>query len=193
MRAEAPRSWRWTDPLLDALDHTFIVTRSTTTPWISVVISAAALLGLRYLWRKGKRPKQALMLSILTGIAMALAHAIYVLLRISHVTVTSKPVAVGPVDIVLTALLASCGAAIYAARGSLPRRIAGVLVAVLPSAGAAVVSFVFLFVFNTSYARPALGTGIYNYSMTLMALAGTACQAVVFFLLVFLLRRLRSH
>ncbi len=192
MRDEPPRFWRWTDPLLDALDHTFIFTRSSTNPWISALLSSGAMLALWCFWREDSRRRRTMTLGILTGIAMALGHTVYVLLRINQVTITSKPLAVGPVDIVLTALLASCGAAIYALRDTFARRIAGVLVAALPAAGAAALTFSVFFGFNTFVARPALGIGIYNYSMPEMAFIGAVCQAVVFLFLVSLFRRFKG-
>ncbi len=191
MRTEPPRFWRVTDSLLDALDHTFIFTRSSTNPWISVFSGIAALLALWYLWREERKQKRTLTSGILTGIGMALGHTAYVLLRIGQVTITSKPVAIGPVDIILTALLASCGATIFARHGSPVKLIAGVLVAVLPGTGAAALSFAFAFGFNMFFARPALGLGIYNYSMSLMALVGTLCQTIVFLLMVSFFSRFR--
>jgi hypothetical protein len=89
---------------------------------------------------------------------------------------------------VATALLASCGMILFLKTGSLISKIAGVAVAVLPGLGATAVSSTFLFAMNILSAR-SVGAGIYNYSMTWLALIGTSCQAAVFLAVAFLLGR----
>jgi hypothetical protein len=90
---------------------------------------------------------------------------------------------------VATALLASCGVIFYIAAESLPRRLFGITVAVFPSLAPAVFSLSTILTFNTFFARPALGTGIYNYSLMWMPLIGLACHSAVFMALAFLLNR----
>jgi hypothetical protein len=180
MCAEAPLSWRMTDALLDALDHTFLYLPGTgggLLPVFTIGIALAGIIGL--LWRE-QRQGRLLTRGILAGLAMGLAHMLYVLNRIDRVTITSKPVSVGAMDVVGTALLASCGVILFLKSGSLIRKIFGVAIAVLPGLGAAVLSFSVFSVINVFYARTAVGAGIYNYSMTWMALIGTACQAGAF-------------
>ncbi len=193
MQADAPRLWWLTHSLLDSLDHTllFILIPPAGMPWVSVCIAGAALLGIIFLMRRQAQPRPVMMRSILLGSIMGLAHMLYVLARIDLVTITSKPIAIGPLEIVGTALLTSCGSILFWTGESILRKIAAVAVAVFPSLGAAAVSFGLFFGINTFYARRALGTGIYNYSMTWIALFGGACQALVFLLVAVAIGRLR--
>ncbi len=194
MRVDAPRLWWLTNSALDSLDHTLllILTPSGGTPWVSMCVAGFALLGIIVQLRREGHPRPVMMRSILLGSIMGLGHMLYVLARIDLVTITSKPIAIGPLEIVGTALLTSCGAILFWSENSIVRKTAGVAVAILPSLGAAAVSFSLFFWMNTFYARRALGTGIYNYSMTRIALAGAACQAAVFLFLAVALGRLRG-
>jgi hypothetical protein len=119
---------------------------------------------------------------------MALLQTLYVLGRIDGATITSKPAGTGALEIVATALLASCGMILFLKTGSVISKIAGVAVAVLPGLAATAASFVFPFATNTLFAR-SVGVGIYNCFMTRLALIGTSCQAAVFLAVALLLGR----
>lgn len=188
MRVEPPGYWRFTDPLLDSLDQTLVFLPGTGGPWMLLLTAGLPLFGIVFLLRREREPRRVMMRCVLAGVAMALVQTLYVLGRIDRVTITSKPVGIGALEAVATALLASCGMILFLKTGSLISKIAGVAVAVLPGLGATAVSSTFLFAMNILSAR-SVGAGIYNYSMTWLALIGTSCQAAVFLAVAFLLGR----
>jgi hypothetical protein len=92
-------------------------------------------------------------------------------------------------DIIATALLASCGLILLIGFESVALKIAGAIVAVVPAFGASVFHCFRNFAFNTLYFKPAIGLGIYNYNTAWMALAGSLCEAVFFLVITFFFYR----
>jgi hypothetical protein len=189
LRPDAPWYWMVTDPLTDSLDHTFLLLPRRDESLLYLGAAGLALLGVIYMVRRKRAPLRVLLPGLLAGLAMGLSYLLYASYRLASVSVSSKPAAFGSSAIVATALLASCGVIFYIGAGSLPRKLLGVTVAVFPSLAPSIFSFSAILVFNTFFARPALGTGIYNYSLTWMSLIGLSCHAAVFMALAFLLDR----
>lgn len=189
LRPEAPWYWVITDPLTDSLDHTFLLLPRAGESLIYLAAAALALLGVIYMVRRGSVPLRVLLPGFLAGLAMGLTYLLYASERLASVSISSKPTAFSSSAIVATALLASCGVIFYVAAGSFPRRLLGVIVAVFPSLAPGVFGLSAIMIFNAFFARPALGAGIYNYSLMWMALIGLACHVAVFIVLAFLLNR----
>ena len=190
MQAEAPRLWRLTDPILDALDHSLLFLPGTGGTAMPIATICLALLGILGLLRGEESAKTLLTRGSLAGIVLGLGQVLYVMNRIDRISITSKPVGIGIAEILVTALLGSCGMILFLKAGFPLRRLAGVTVAVFPTLGAAGLTFAMAFGFNAFFARPSLGTGLYNYRMTGMALIGTACHAAAFVVLAQMLQRL---
>jgi hypothetical protein len=179
LRAEPPRFRRFTDPLLDSLDQTLVYLPGTGGTWITLLLAGLALYGVISRLRRPGRSRRVMLRCMLAGVAMALGQTLYVLYRIDLVTITSKPVGIGALEVVATALLASYGMILFLQAGSASGKAMGVMAAVIQGALAIAVSFGFILVMNIFSARNA-GAGIYNFHMTWLALIGTTCQAVFF-------------
>ena len=115
--------------LRDGLDHTLIYLNDTGTPLASIVLSIAALLiGLLRL-RRFPLTRRQLLATLLVGLVLGGGHALYILLRLGEVTITSKPLAFSFIGPLASALLGWCGAVLYLASCKAGGRLAGVLVA----------------------------------------------------------------
>ncbi len=193
MRVEPPRFWRISDPLLDALDHTLLYLPATGGKAVNAIVIILALLGIYLLLRREKKPAQILRSGMLAGIVMGLGHVLYAMSRTGSATITSKPIGVGVTEILVTTMLAGCGMILFLKARSRFLRVTGVAVAVLPGLGASLVSFGAVFVTNNLFAGPALAASIYNYSLTILALIGTAFQTAFFACLALLIGRLTGR
>jgi hypothetical protein len=183
LRTEPPAFWRVSRTLLDALDYSLLYLPGAGSPFLSLFFALMALLSIIYLMKQEEMPGRLLYLSILVGVVLGLSHALYASNRIGLTAVISKPIEVGVVDIIATALLASCGLILSIGFESIALKIAGVIVVVAPALGAAVFYCLRIFAYNVFYFKPATGFRVYNYNTPLMAFIGSLCEAI-FFLLI---------
>lgn len=183
MQNEPPAFWRLSRTLLDALDYSLLyLPGSGRNPYLSLFLAMMALLSIACLIKRGGMPDGVLFPSILVGAVMGLSHALYASNRIALTAIISKPIEVGVMDIVATALLSSCGLILLIGFESVALKTAGVIIAVVPALGAAVFHCCRIFVFNAFYFKPLIGFGAYNYKIVLLVLIASLCEAAVFLL-----------
>jgi hypothetical protein len=189
LQTEPPAFWRLSRTLLDALDYSLLYLPDSGNPFLAPSLALMALLSIIYLMKQGGVPGGILFPSILVGVVMGLSHALYASNRIALTAVISKPIEIGVMDIIATALLASCGLILLIGFESVAVKIAGVIIAVVPALGAAVFNCFRIFAFNVFSFKPAIGFGIYNYNTILIALIGSLCETAVFLLIAGFLYR----
>jgi hypothetical protein len=183
LQAEPPAFWRVSRTLLDSLDYSLLYLPGAGSPFLSPSLALMALLSIVYLMKQGGKPGGLLFPAILAGVVMGLSHALYASNRIAMTAIISRPIEVGVMDIIATALLASCGLILLIGFESIAFKTSGVIIAVVPALGAAVFHCLRAFAFNVFYFKPSIGFGIYNCNTPLMAFIGSLCEAA-FFLLI---------
>jgi hypothetical protein len=189
LQPEPPAFWRVKQTILDGLDYSLLYLPGSSGPYLSLSLSIMALLGIVYLMKKRGIPGRVLFLSMLVGMIMGLSHALYASNRISLAAIISKPIQVGVIDVIATALLAGCGLILLIEIKGVAVKIAGAVIAVLPALGSGITNGLHILALNTFRSKPALGFGIYNYRTAGLALIGALCEAAVFLLIAGFLYR----
>ncbi len=169
---EPPWHWLVADPLLDALDHTFIYLPGTGGAILMLVAAAAGSAVVLYLGRNRSMGRRTAAVSLLGALIVALAQLLYVRLRFDELTVTTKPLAFDALSLVATGLWTFCGLVTFLRAAAWPTRALGLVLAAMPAIGPLLLGFSAVFAVNTFGARPALGAGIYNYAIAWMPLIG---------------------
>lgn len=169
LRPNPPWYWRVADPLTDALDHTLLYASQTGGDVLALFAAGLALLGTVWFARRRTSPVWAMPMSVLLRIAFAALHGLYALVRLGHVTVTSKPVEFSCLALIGTGLLTGCGAFLFLRARSRLSKGSALLVATFPAWAAAVFGLGSVAVFNLFFFKPRLGVELYNYALGLPA------------------------
>ena len=168
MRLRAPAIWLLEDLMLDSLDHTLIFIPQQGGDIAAIVFAVLPLAGLGGLLFRKKLRREKLFLAVGIGIAAAVLHAGYALVRLEQVTITSKGIVFSPLGILATCILSACGAALFLQTHSRIGKAAALWVAAF--CGWAPMAFGFLIItsFNMLVFMPATGVALYNYSLCLL-------------------------
>jgi len=169
MRRQAPWYWFPGDVLLDSLDDTFIFMQQTGGDILAMVFAVIPLLWTGWQAFKKRLDRQKILPALLFGIGAAVLQGIYVLARLDHVTITSKTVLFSPLSILAAFILGTCGALIYFHARSWVGKAVALLVTTFLSWSGMVFVLVVLGAFNIFAFMPALGTSLYNYSISLLS------------------------
>jgi hypothetical protein len=113
----------------------------------------------------------------------------YAVARSGEVTITSKPVQISYLGFAGTFLLVSLGAVLFIQARSQRVKLLSLGVAAIPALAPALFSLAVVVLFNMVYARPALGTGIYNYALAQMALIAFFFETLLFGLAFYFIKQ----
>jgi hypothetical protein len=174
LRLQARPPWYWypLDVLLDSLDHTFIFTQQSGGDRVALAFAGLPLLWLAWQALRKRVAPRKLRLALVWGAAFAALQALYVLLRLQQVTITSKAVVFSPLSIAAAFLLASAGALLYFQARSPWGKLAGMLVVTFPSWSAMAFGLLAIAAFNLLAAQAELGVALYNDSIGLLPAGG---------------------
>lgn len=170
LMALAPLAWMIGDLTLDSLDDTFLFSPQSEGDKIAL---AFAILPLAWVgWRTFKRrlDRSALRAALLIGLGAALLHAVYIFLRLNHITTISKTVIFSPLSLVTTFLLTTCGALMFFQARSIAGKGMALLVITFPIWSIIVFALLVMAVFNQLFFQPEFGASLYNYSLGLLPL-----------------------
>lgn len=188
LRRGPPLLWLPLDVLTDCLDHTLLYIQQNGGDLIGMVLGVLALLPVA--WRLRRRaPARLLMPAAAAGVLMAGLHGLYALARLGQVTITSKPVALPPLALLGTFLLAGCGAFLFLSAGSRLGREVAVWLAVCPVLAAGLFSAAVVAALNLLVFAPQIGSGLYNHALGLLALGTLIVECTAFDLAFSLLHR----
>jgi hypothetical protein len=191
-----PLHWTVLDPLRDTLDGVLIGLSQNAGDFLSVVMGALIwiAIGVRVLTKRGRRDRgdvvRVLATAFVIGLGFAAIHGAYGRARVDDVTVNEKPVAFGPLAAVGTALVVAGAAWLYLRTRTWLGQAFAILVAILPALIAAAFTAAAVGMVNVLAVRQ-YGTGIYNYSLTWMALLAAAIEATLFTVVFAAARRLQ--
>lgn len=187
MRLQAPWYWFPADVLLDSLDDTFIFMQQTGGDILAMVFAVIPLLWIGWQALKKRLNRQKILLALSFGIGAATLQGIYVLARLDQITITSKTVVFSPLSILAAFVLSTCGTLIYFHARSWKGKAVALLVTTFISWSGMVFVLVVLAAFNTFAFMPALGTDLYNYSISMLSanafLATLALSGLVLWLI----------
>lgn len=168
LQARPPWYWRPLDVLLDALDHTLIFSQQSGGDLLALAFAALPVLWLGWQAFRRRLEVRKLRPALYWGAGYAALQALYVLLRLQQVTVTSKVVVFSPLSIAAAFLLASAGALLYFQARSSWGKLAGLLVVTFPSWSAMLFGLLAIAAFNLLAAQAELGTALYNDAIGLL-------------------------
>ena len=193
-----PLHWTVLDPLRDTLDGVLIGLSQNAGDFLSVVTGALIwmAIGVRALTKRGLRGRgdvlRVLATALVIGLGFGAMHGAYGLARVDDVTVNEKPVVFGPLAAVGTALVVAGAAWLYLRARTWRGQAFAILVAVLPALTAAAFTATAVGMVNVLAVRQ-YGTGIYNYSLTWMALLAGAIEATLLTVVFAAARRFRER
>ncbi len=180
---QTPLSWTASTTIRDALDQTMTFIAAGGFAFIGSLVALMAVVVVN----PGSR---ALAAGMVSGAALALLHALWVIARLGHVTVTSKPIIFSWPAILGTFILMAGCSAIYLGSRKWSGRIFAILLAAslawLPEA----LYLAYRAFANLTVFRPRVGIGIYNYNTAILSACSTTIIAILFMGILIPLRRL---
>ena len=146
---------------------------------MALIAAAAALLSVVwFLLRRRARPP-TLIPAALIGLAFALLHGLYALVRLDKLTITSKSVELSPFAPLATFLLVGCGAFLFLNARSWRGRVVAVGIASFGALAPGLFSLAVISAMNNFFIKPELGVGLWNYALGLQPLLAAVLQAVL--------------
>lgn len=117
--------------------------------------------------------------AILTGVGFAALYGLYALVRLDHVTITSKQVEFSPLAMMGIFLLAGEGAFLFLCARAWRARVLALAVATFPTWAMTVFSLGIVAIVNRMLTKAGPGVSLYNHHLGLMALIAFAFEAAV--------------
>jgi hypothetical protein len=188
LRLRPPWHWIVSDLLADSLDHALLFLPVGGGDIIALVFGGVAWAITGWVLLRRKDTIQALVPAALTGLGFAALHSLYALVRLDHVTITSKTLEFRPLSLVGTFLLVSCGVFLYLNAGSRLAKAIALSVATSSTWAAAIFSLGVIALSN-SFSQAKAGTAIWNYALGLAPLGALVFECVLFGLVFLALRR----
>ncbi len=180
---ETPLSWTARITIRDALDQTLAFVAAGAFAFIGGLAALAAAVVV-------KPGRRVLAVGVISGLALALLHALWVVARLGHVTVTSKPIGFSWPAILATLVLMAGSSTIYlGSRRRLGRIFAIVLAASLAWLPEALY-LAYKVLANLTVFRSRVGAGIYNYNSAALSACSIAIISILFVGILMPLRRL---
>lgn len=164
LRTSPPWYWVPADVLTDALDNTLLFLQEGSGDLLLLIAGGLALVPVAVLLLSKKAPARRLIPVALIGLAFAVLHGLYALVRLERLTITSKVVVFHPLSLVNTFLLVAAGAFLYLSARSWRGRLVAILVASLGAVAPVVLGLGFMPLANAVLVKPRLGTGLWNYA-----------------------------
>ena len=188
LRAGAPWHWMLADLITDSLDQTLICFQGAGGDVVSLVPAGIVLLVVLLVARRRRGAVRGVVRCVLVGAVFAALHGLYALVRVEHVTVTSKHVAFSPLTPVGTFVLVACGAFLFLNARSRRAKATGWLVATFSAWSPMVFVLVVLGLANVLL-RWKLGAALYNHSLALMAMITFVLECVLLAAVLIPMRR----
>ena len=107
-------------------------------------------------------------LAIVIGIGATVLHGTYVLVRINHITITSKTVVFSPLSMLAIFMVTTCGAIIYFHSRTWFGKVMGLIVATIVFWSTIVFGLTLIAGINLLFFIPETGAALYNYSLGLL-------------------------
>jgi hypothetical protein len=158
-----PWGWRWMS-LLASLDSTLIFAMRHSGDLLQAALGAITWLAIAGSMRRQSCGLATSWIPILLGLTLAIGHALFMALRLPHVTISSKPLGFSWLAVIGTFLVASSGAWIYHNSNRPVLRRIGLLLPVLGFLLAAVTLGSFVTVLGGLMTQR-IGAPIYNYHL----------------------------
>jgi hypothetical protein len=169
MHHQAPWYWFLFDILLDSLDHTFVFSQQSGGDIIALAFSFIPLSWVGWQVFRKRFSRRRRQLAIATGIAVTVLQAVYVLVRLDHVTIISKEVVFSPLSMIAAFVLATCGALLFLEAHSRIGKAVALSVVTFASWVQTAFGLLVVAAFNVLVFIPEKGTPLYNYSLGLLA------------------------
>lgn len=165
LRPSTPWYWYPIDFLLDALDFTYIYIQQTGGDILSLAFSVIPLIWVGWQMYKKRIDWKKIRLALVIGLGIAILQGIYVMIRLPHVTITSKMVVFSPLSLLAAFLLGILGTLIYIQARAWRGRLAGIMVITFTSWTVTIFEVVVITGFNMLAFAPRYGTSLYNQSL----------------------------
>ncbi|MBN1535581.1 MAG: hypothetical protein JW908_02530 [Anaerolineales bacterium] len=165
LRPTAPWYWYPIDFLLDSLDFTYIYTQQTGGDILSLVFSVIPLIWVTWQMYKKRIAWKKIRLTLIIGLGIAVLQGIYVMIRLPHVTITSKVVVFSPLSLLAAFLLGVLGTLIFIQARTWRGRLIGTVVITFTSWSVTIFEIAVITGFNMLAFVPRYGTSLYNQSL----------------------------
>lgn len=186
LRARLPLLLVASDVILDALDGTLIYLQDHGGAEMMLGAGLVALAAAAVLVVRRKNSRRAVLPAALTGLAFALAHGLYGLVRVDQLSISSKYVQFGLLAPLATFLLVACGAFFTMRATSWRGRLVALVIACLGALAPAVFLLLILGVADNLIMVRELGSDLWNSRLGLQPLIafvlGVAILTPVFYL-----------
>ncbi|MFZ6027963.1 MAG: hypothetical protein ACOYYS_09620 [Chloroflexota bacterium] len=192
LHRQAPWYWFPLDVLLDSFDQALIFSLQSGGDVIAIAFAALPLLWVGRQLFKRRLSRFKIFLASGVGLAAAVFQAVYGLVRLEHVTVTSKAVVFSLPGVLAAFLLCSCGALIYFQARSWAGKVTALWVMTFVSWSSTVFILVLFAAFNVFAAAPGIGVPLYTYSLGLLPASSFLLSFVFYGLILWLLSRGRA-
>jgi hypothetical protein len=179
LQRRAPWYWFPLDIVLDSLDHTFIFSQQSGGDLLSLGFAILPILYVIGQVIKRRFSQRQIFLAGAFGLVAVILEAVYVLIRLEHVTVISKTVVFSPLSLPATFLLASTGALLFLRAQSWFGRCISLSVLTFQSWAPMLFALLSVGVINILFSIPQLGTPLYSYSLGLLPV-GTFLLSIIF-------------
>jgi hypothetical protein len=192
MRSVPPWYWFPVDILLDSFDHTLFASQQSGGDMLALLFALLPLVWLTCQMLKKRISWQKIRLALALGLAAMFLHGGYVLIRLEHVTITSKAVTVSPLSLIATLLLSTCGALIYLQAHSYFGKVTALLV--VTAISWIPIIFVLGFIVVTNFMMiKYMGTAIYNYNLGLIPAGALGITFIFSGLTLWFMEKLNIH
>jgi len=165
---QPPWYWFFTDPVVDALDHTALFSQQSGGDYIALIFAIIPLVwtGVQIIKKRLKQNK--VRIALLFGTGALMLYGLYTVLRLGYVTINSKLIVFSPLSLIAAFLLCTVGALIFFHANKPIGKAVGLLVITFNSWGPMLINSAVITAFNQLAAKPEIGSGIYNYSLALL-------------------------
>jgi len=191
LRLRARPAWTWVagDLLLDSLDEALLFSPQSGGDIAALAVAGLVLAAAAWVWRRQKPSARIVPAAALAGAGAAALHGLYALARLERVTITSKPVAFSPLELVATFVLVGCAAYVALRARSWLGRVVAVALVCFHALGPVLLGLPLIALLNRFSIGPRLGVGLWNYSLGLLPLPALAFGALFFGVAFALLNR----
>lgn len=179
LRPSAPWYWYPIDFLLDSLDFTYIYTQQTGGDILSLVFSVVPLIWVTWQVYKKRIAWNKFRLALIIGLGIAVIQGIYIMIRLPHVTITSKAVVFSPLSLLAAFLLGVLGTLIFIQARTWRGRLIGILVITFTSWAVTIFEIAVITGFNLLAFAPRYGTSLYNQSLGFLSTTAFIVTSVV--------------
>jgi uncharacterized membrane protein YgdD (TMEM256/DUF423 family) len=190
MRHQASWHWFLVDTLLDSLDHTFVFSQQSGGDIMSIGFSVLPLSWVGWQMFRKRLGWRRIQLAIAMGIGVTVLQAVYVLVRLDHVTIISKEVVFSPLSMIAAFVLVTCGALVFLQTRSRIGKVVALSVITFASWLPMVFGLVVITAINTLMFLLEKGTPLYSYSLGVLPVGSLLFSSTLSALALKLVRRL---